>query len=176
MRALLLLFAAAVANAVASPVTYTIDVSPTGTANLLAFSTTFTARDFITSPTIPAFAPFSLTDGTNFYPMTQALVGQFPGTGCFILGNTAATVSSCVVQGPGAAGGVALLLPTDLPTSYGVYAFSFVGGFVPGGATILGSGTMTLSAPAPEPASLGLMIASLAILGWRNRNRVNREA
>src|SRR6516225_9726359 len=120
--------------------TYTATSGP-----VQSFSFSFTSPTYATDGSLPAFTPFTLTDGANSWTMTQDLVDVFDPTGlnmgCFQFGTPFASLSqgvppfggpcSFAVGGPGVNQG-AFEFDTSggLPSALGIYsARDFIGAF-----------------------------------------------
>jgi hypothetical protein len=147
-------------------------------APLNAFSFSFTAPTFVGDGTTPAFTPFTVTDGTYSWTMTEdEVVGGATGA-CFEFGTGGASLVSGALCGffvGGPPDGAFLLQTSTLPTATGTYGFTgsglfdFAGG--PGGQDVRGlTGSLTVS-DVPEPTSILLLGSILGAVGWRVRRR-----
>src|SRR5215472_4083349 len=109
-----------------------------------SFTFSLTASTFLTADSSPAFTPFTPTDGTNSWTMTQDLVTLEDPAGlnraCFQFGTPFAGLSSgsppmfgpcsLAVGGPGVNQAAFELETTGLPSAPGTYAaVDFVGAF-----------------------------------------------
>jgi hypothetical protein len=145
---------------------------------LEAFSFSFTAPTFVGNPSTPAFTPFTVTDGTHSWTMTEDWVGTGNGINCFEFGTGAgeANLGSCgaVVAG---IGGEIQFASSVLPTATGTYGLTpGFGGILlfAGGGDFPGlTGTLTVSevSGVPEPTSILLLTSILCAVGWRVRRR-----
>ena len=150
---------------------------------LQSFAFSFTAPDFVTDVSSPPFTPFTLTDGSNRWTMTNDLIEVGgTGVGCFLFGTPLAQLTT--IFGPcsfGVGGGDtqgAFVFATNggLPSALGTYTSTdFTGVFAtPGGGfkfmgPIGGStdetGSMTLIiSSVPEPSTVTLLALGLLVL------------
>jgi hypothetical protein len=153
-----------------------------------SFSFSFTSPEFATAGTSPVFDPFTVTDGTTSWTITQDLVelDVAPGVneGCFQFGTPFADLSlgappilgpcSYGVGGPGDNQAAFQFVTSGLPTAPGIYTSIGSSGIfdTAGGVERIGqissvdpTGTMTLDiTDAPEPSGLGLVVAGLSVL------------
>ena len=150
-----------------------------------AFSFSFTAPSFVGEGQSPAFAPFTVTDGTHTWTMINDLTGHTTGvpSGCFMFdnGGTSSLQSPCgvgVFAPPDGALDLVLGVGVPLPTATGVYSLSGSGLFDFAGeqGTLVTSpvGTLDITGtPVPEPRiSIGLFSIAVATLGWKLRKRL----
>jgi hypothetical protein len=142
------------------------------------FSFSFTVPSFVGEGQSPAFAPFTVTDGTH----TWTMINDVTGPGCFMFdnGGTSSLQPPC---------GIGVFAPPDgalslavvggpLPTATGVYTlfgsglFDFAGG--QGTLETSPVGTLDVTGAAvPEPrTSIGLFGIAVATLGWKQRKRL----
>jgi hypothetical protein len=173
-------------------VLYTFDYDAV-TGPVQSFTFSFTAPDFVTNGSSPAFTPFTPTDGTNSWTITQDLVTG----GCFLFGTPFAGLGlppftcSVGVGGPGNnQGGFYWDFDAngDLPSAVGTYGGAGFGGAfdTPDGSfeyigpitqLTQNTGTMTLTitqTPVPDPSTLSLTMISLLALGGTLAKRVRQ--
>jgi hypothetical protein len=147
-----------------------------------AFSFSFTVPDFVDDGQSAAFAPFTVTDGTHSWTMSNDLAGHTPGVplGCFMFdnGGTSSLQPPCGV-GVFAPPDGALVLSLDaapLPTATGVFTLSGSGLFDFVGGTLNTSplGTLDITGAAvPEPRTCtGLFSIAVAALAWKRRKQL----
>jgi hypothetical protein len=159
----------------ASPLQYTFSYSATG-GPIQNFSFSFIEPAFVlTGGALPSFIPFTLTDGTASWTMTQDLVNI---SGCFMFGTPFARLGNpgpfgaCAVSvgGPGISEGGFFLAPTGgLPSATGTYGSVMGGSFdTPAGFESInqttGIMTLTITQVAAEPSNLSLAVAGLLVL------------
>jgi hypothetical protein len=185
----ILSFASAFAFSGEASEVYTFEYTAV-TGPVESFSFSFTAPTFVTVGSSPAFAPLTLTDGTNSWAITRDLVELEDPTGlnrgCFQFGTEFAGLStgqppflgpcSFAVGGPGISQGAFEFGTNGLPMAPGIYTpVSFAGAFetptgfeyiAPITATFEPSGTMmlTITSVVPEPSSLGLVAVGVLFL------------
>jgi PEP-CTERM motif len=153
---------------------YAFNVTSTSGA-LQPFSFSFTSATFLADNDVPTLSPFTVTNGSLSWTLTHGLVTQNPN-GCFEFGTAAgSTLGTCNVGDDGLPVDAALLLQLGvaIPTATGVYDFTS-GEFVHDGAFIAdltGSLDITSIAAVPEPASVGLFVMVLALVGWKLNRR-----
>ena len=141
---------------------------------LQPFSFSFTSPTFLADNDVPTFTPFTLTSGADSWTLTKGL-GTQNGNGCFEFGTPTGIMDNCNVASDGSDQSAALLLElfSPLPTSPGVYDLAF-GAFVWDSSAVLdltGSLDITFLATVPEPASIGLFVIVLALIGWKLNRR-----
>jgi hypothetical protein len=142
-----------------------------------SFEFSFTTPTFLTTSSSPAFTPFTVTDGTNHWTMTEDAVAAFPSSSleCFMFG-TPPLPPGCgfgvADAGPGQGWFYVLFSGTlSAPGVHGV----LVGGtfYTPAGAESISNvfgpntatGTMSLTiASVPEPEYVGFTALVLPIL------------
>ena len=176
------LCALALCGSARASLVYEFDIGAAG--GIDAFSFSFTVPSFVGEGQSPAFAPFTVTDGTDTWTMINDLTGHTAGvpSGCFMFdnGGTSSLQPPCgvgVFAPPDGALTLALGVGVPLPTVTGAYTLSGSGlfDFAGGQGTLHTSpvGTLDISgAPVPEPCtSIGLFSIAVATLGWRLRNR-----
>jgi hypothetical protein len=148
-----------------------------------AFSFSFTVPSFVGEGQSPAFAPFTVTDGTHTWTMINDLTGHTAGvpSGCFMFdnGGTSSLQPPCgvgVFAPPDGALMLTLGVGVPLPTATGVYTLSGSGLFDFAGGTLQTSpvGTLDITgAPVPEPRTcIGLFSIAVAALWWKQRKRL----
>jgi hypothetical protein len=148
-----------------------------------AFSFSFTVPSFVGDGQSPAFASFSVTDGTHTWTMINDLTGHIFGgsSGCFMFdnGGTSSLQPPCgvgVFAPPDGALFLTLAGGVPLPTATGVYSLSGGGlfDFVGGAATLQTQPAGTLSVSAvPEPGTgVGLLSIAAVALGWQLRKKL----
>jgi len=148
---------------------------------LEAFSFSFTAPTFVGNGATPAFTPFTVTDGTHSWTMTEDSIGTANGINCFEFGTglggpNSVSLFPCtaVVFGIGGEIGFA---SSVLPTATGTYGLTPGFGSIllfAGGGDFPGlTGTLTVSevSGVPEPTSMLLLASILCAVGWRVRRR-----
>jgi hypothetical protein len=134
MRPFLLTLAVCLTGGIAhADFDYTFNVN--ASSPLDAFSFSFTVPTFVGNGATPAFTPFTVTDGTHSWTMTQDLVVPSLGEGCFMFGTVGTSLSSgCGFIVPNAPDGGLYLEASQLPTATGIYGlsgssiFDFAGG------------------------------------------------
>jgi hypothetical protein len=148
-----------------------------------AFSFSFTVPNFVGEGQSPAFAPFTITDGTHTWTMINDLTSLTAGvpTGCFMFdnGGTSSLNSPCslgVYAPPD--GALSLALSVPFPTATGVYTLSDNSGlfdFAGEQQTLVTApaGTLDITGtPVPEPhTNVALLGIAVAALGWKLRKR-----
>jgi hypothetical protein len=160
---------------------YDFDIAAAG--GIDAFSFSFTVPNFVGENQSPAFAPFTVTDGTHTWTMINDLTGHTTGvpSGCFMFNNggTSSLQPPCgvgVFAPPDGALTLALGVGVPLPTATGAYALSGSGLFDFAGGTLQTSpvGTLNITgAPVPEPRTcICLFSIAVAALWWTRRKRL----
>jgi hypothetical protein len=148
-----------------------------------AFSFSFTVPSFVTGSQSPAFAPFTVTDGTHTWTMFNDLTGFTVGgmAACFMFdtGGTSSLQPPCgigVFAPPD--GALAVTLPpfTPFPTATGVYNLSGGGlfDFAAGSSSLQTSpvGTLVITST-PEPrTSISLLCIVFTIFVAKLRKRL----
>jgi hypothetical protein len=158
---------------------FNVNASTDPSNPLEAFSFSFTAPTFVGNPSTPAFTPFTVTDGTHSWTMTEDWVGTQFSTTCFEFGTGGVTVNSCGWAIPsGINGGAIDLAILALPTATGTYGFTtflnelnFNGDASADFPNLTGTLTVSEVSGVPEPTSILLLASILCAVGWRVRRR-----
>lgn len=144
---------------------------------LQPFSFSFTSAAFLANNDVPIFTPFTVTNSSDSWTLTQGLVTQNSGgNGCFEFGTASGVLNNnCNVGTDGSDQSAALLLELKvaLPTAPGVYDF-MAGNFIWDTSFVFdltGSLDITAIAAVPEPASIGLLGIVLAFAVWKLSKR-----
>jgi hypothetical protein len=182
MRTFILTLAVCLTGGIAhADLQYQFNVDASGP--LEAFSFSFTVPTFVGDGDAPVFTPFTVTDGTNSWTMTEDAVATLGGVGCFEFGtgggNTAFNFGnpcSEEVWARGGANGVLDFNFLGLPTATGTYGIvSGIDMFFVGDTNELAypTGALTVSdvSGVPEPTSILLLASILGAVGGRLRKR-----
>jgi len=143
---------------------------------LTPFSFSFTVPDFVTSGQSPAFSPFTITNGTDSWVMTQDLAASQFGEGCFSFASAGGGVNNCGWSSGPNEGSFVVSLPGGLPTATGTYIFNLgFGDFeAPGFSVSPGfAGSVTISSvttATPEPPTITLFGGIIAIWIFSRRS------
>jgi hypothetical protein len=151
-----------------------------------SFSFSLDSLDSVASGESPVFSPFVITDGTNQWTITEALVWRdssdfclMLGTNYAILGGPAPFVCSVGVGGPGDSNGgfEVNMVAGSLPSSPGVYPASTIGSFdSPAGSAYIESGGLynsgtiglVITSSVPEPSTFAMAFLFLvSLIGTR---------
>jgi hypothetical protein len=139
---------------------------------LQPFSFSFTSPTFLAVNDVPTFSPFTVTDGVDSWTFAQGLASENVD-GCFEFGTVPGSTldPTCVIAFDGAAQSAAMIVQlfVPLPTATGVYDFSF-GFFLASAGPFEFTGSLDITS-VPEPASIGLFVIMLALVGWKLSQR-----
>jgi hypothetical protein len=173
------LCALALCGSARASLVYEFDIGAAG--GIDAFSFSFTVPSFVGEGQSPAFAPFTVTDGTDTWTMINDLTGHTAGvpSGCFMFdnGGTSSLQPPCgvgVFAPPDGALTLALGVGVPLPTATGAYPLSGSGlfDFAGGGLQTSPVGTLSITgAPVSEPRTGTALFSIVVATLWSTRRK-----